>query len=269
MNAQPGWYDAGVPEREHWWDGTQWTAHEREIAAARFLPMGWYPVPGTSDVRWWDGAGWTPHHIRDGEPRPDTFAIEPPSTGLALGIAFIVLGLSQVTAYSLVGQVTLIASSAIFFVTGAIWLICGVHGTQVHKLAAPQTTPVYDASIRPLPGEADSQNAGWYPVFGQVTRWWTGTQWSSYIAHRSGVRPIYGGPRGYAIVMVVGWVLVGLGALAVLFGFAMIGPLGIVIAIIIIACAGVLVLMGGLVLLLMWMRRYMMILPPQPPPPLR
>lgn len=31
-SAQPGWYPAGVPGRERWWDGTQWTAHERDAA---------------------------------------------------------------------------------------------------------------------------------------------------------------------------------------------------------------------------------------------
>lgn len=32
MAAQAGWYPAGVPGRERWWDGIQWTEHERYAA---------------------------------------------------------------------------------------------------------------------------------------------------------------------------------------------------------------------------------------------
>ncbi|MGN7979071.1 DUF2510 domain-containing protein [Microbacterium sp. 22195] len=46
MAAQPGWYPAGVPGRERWWDGLQWTAYEREVAASA-APM----IPQTPSVQ--------------------------------------------------------------------------------------------------------------------------------------------------------------------------------------------------------------------------
>ncbi|KDA05263.1 hypothetical protein DC31_04120 [Microbacterium sp. CH12i] len=288
MNAQPGWYDAGVPGQERWWDGTQWTAHERAVVVAaqavqavqaqqpvqaqyaapvaQAAPMGWFPVVGTSDVRWWDGGGWTPYRLRDGKSRPDAFAIEPASTGMTLGILFIVLGFTQFNTYSLSGQPGLAITPVLFLASGVIWLIGSFRVSQLKKLSVPSTVPVFDPSTRPLPGEAEGAGAGWYPVAGRVTRWWTGTQWSHYVGQKFGVRPAHAGARGYRVSMIAGWVLAGVGALGVVLGIAMIALLDRWVGVAVIIPAVILGLAGGLIVLLTYIRRYTMILPTQAPP---
>ncbi|WP_417512216.1 DUF2510 domain-containing protein [Microbacterium sp.] len=274
MSAQPGWYDAGVPGQQRWWDGVQWTGHERAVAVApqpvsaplvHTAPMGWYPVVGTADVRWWDGAGWTPYRLRDGKLRPDAFAIEPGRLGIVFGIVFIVLAISQYSTYSLSGEPVFAFTPVLFFIAGILWLIGGIRVTRVQKLAVPTTAPVFDPLTRPLPGEVEGAGAGWFPVSGQIARWWTGAQWSPYIAQKFGVRPTQYGPRAYRNSMILGWVLVGLGVLAALLGVAFVGALGWAAAVVIIP-AGVFAFVGGLVLLMVYIRRYTMILPPQAPP---
>jgi hypothetical protein len=287
MSAQPGWYDAGVPGRQRWWDGTQWTAHERAIdvapvsyapvasstvpvpAAAVGHPMGWYPVPGKSDVRWWDGAGWTPYRVRDGKPRPDAFAVEPGNIGLVFGIVFLVLGLTQFTLGLASRQGFAFITPVLFFAVGVIWLIGGIHTRLVQSAPAPQGPPFFDPSTRPLPGEVEADGAGWYAVAGRVTRW-TGARWTWYIGQRFGVRPGHLGPRGYLVSMITGAILAGLGALAILAGIIMAAfaggePVGSVIGVVLIVVGVILALMGGLVMLLIHSRRFSMILPKAPP----
>ncbi|HWV48632.1 MAG TPA: DUF2510 domain-containing protein, partial [Microbacterium sp.] len=125
MSVPAGWYDAGTPGRERWWDGVQWTAQER-VAPVVAPPMGWYPVPGASDVRWWDGATWTPYRVRDGRPKPDAFAIEPAATGIVLGVVFLLLGAMQMLfgALSSNGAFPLVA--VLMLAAGAVWLIGGI-----------------------------------------------------------------------------------------------------------------------------------------------
>lgn len=271
MSAQPGWYDAGVPGQQRWWDGAQWTAHERAAAAPvapaiQAAPMGWYPVPGKTDVRWWDGAGWAPYRMRDGRPKGDAFAIEPANTGLILGILFIVLGVLQSAAYSLSGDLFFVAAPMLFVVTGVVAIAGGAHSSAVRKLPTPQTAPVFDPSTRPLPGEVEGDGAGWYPVAGQVGRWWTGTRWSWYVAQKFGVRPGQEGPLGYRISMMAGWACAGIGALGVVFGILMAAALDVFAGVLIVIVAGILVLGGGLVLLVVYLRRYALILPEKAPP---
>ncbi|MGP6169717.1 DUF2510 domain-containing protein [Microbacterium sp. A204] len=272
MSAQPGWYDAGVPGQQRWWDGVQWTAHERAAAVAlqpapvvQTAPMGWYPVVGTADVRWWDGAGWTPYRLRAGSPRPDAIAIEPGSTGVALGIMFIVLSVSQFGIYQLLDEPLFTLAPFLFLIAGILWLIGGIHASRVRKLAAPTTAPVFDPLTRPLPGEIEGAGAGWFPVSGQIARWWTGAQWSPYIAQKFGVRPTHYGSRAYRNSMILGWVLVGLGVLATLLGVVFVGAVGWAAAVIIIP-AVVFAFVGGVVLLMVYIRRYTLILPTQAPP---
>ncbi|WP_441905869.1 DUF2510 domain-containing protein [Microbacterium sp.] len=288
MNAQPGWYDAGVPGQERWWDGVQWTAHERPVGAAlqqqpmvpavpmvpaamgsaamgSAAPMGWFPVPGAGDVRWWDGTMWTPYRLRDGKPRPDAFAIEPGNLGIVFGIVFIVLGISQYSTYTVSGQPVFAVTPILFFIAGVLWLIGGLHAGGLKKLPAPSTVPVFDAVTRPLPGEVEGAGAGWFPVSGQVGRWWTGARWSPYIAQKFGVRPTQYGPRAYRTSMIIGWVLVGLGVLAAVFGFAFVTALGWMAAAVVFPGL-VLSLVGGAVTLTVYLRRYTMVLPPQAPP---
>lgn len=256
---------------QRWWDGAQWTDHQRRAApyAAPAAPMGWFPVAGTADVRWWDGAGWTPYRLRDGKPRPDAFAIEPENTGVVLGIVFILLGITQFSTYNLSGQPFLAFAPVLFVLSGIIWLLGGIRAGQLKKLPAPSTVPVFDPSTWPLPGEVEGAGAGWFPVAGQVVRWWTGTQWSSYVGQKFGVRPTHSGARAYRVAMTVGWVFAGLGVLGTAVGIIVFGALGRWEGLAILVPAVVLLLVAVLVLLLTHLRRYMLILPSAPPPLLR
>lgn len=261
MNAQPGWYDAGVPGRQRWWDGTQWSAHEREALP----PMGWFPVPGTTDVRWWDGAGWTPYRLRDSGPRPDAFAIEPGGTGLTLGFVFIVLGFTQFGTYNLSGQPLFAFTPVLFFVSGAVWVIGGFRANRLKQISPPSTVPVFAPSTRPLPGEVEGPSAGWYPVSGSVTRWWSGTRWSGYVGQKLGVRPTHSGARTYRTAMILGGVLAGVGVVGAAFCFFVITALGRWASMMIVIPAVIFVLGGVAVLLSVHLRRYTLIVPPQPP----
>ena len=264
MSAQPGWYDAGVPGQERWWDGAQWTAHARAVARAA-APMGWFPVPGTADVRWWDGGRWTPYRFRDGKPRPDAFAVEPDNFGVVFGVVFIALGITQGSTYNLSGQPFFAVAPLLFILSGIVWLVGGIRSSQLKKLPAPLAAPMFDPSIRPLPGEVEGPGAGWIPVAGQVTRWWTGSQWSSYIGQKFGVRPTHAGDRSYRAVMAVGWVLGALSVLGVIAGVIVFSALERWTAAAIILPAVILLIVAVLVLVLTHVRRYMMVLPPTPP----
>ena len=316
MTAQPGWYDAGVPGRERWWDGTQWTAHERLIApptpaaplhppvqaqhppqqahqagqagqapaqqawagqafagqptaAAASAPMGWYQVPGEGDVRWWDGASWTPYRLRDGRPKADAFAVEPPATALVLGILFMLVGVMQLGTAAIGDSGSFRTTGVLFLIVGAVWLIGSMQSSSVRKKPAPQSGAMWPDAVRPLPGEAEGPGAGWYPVAGQVTRWWTGTRWSWYIGQKYGVRPGHAGPRGYLVSMVLGWVMAGLGLIALIGGAigaaVLSGPM-VLIGAGAIVLGVLLLLLGGLILLITHLRRHTMILPTKAPP---
>lgn len=234
--------------------------------AALRAPMGWFPVVGTSDVRWWDGAVWTPYRLRGGKPRPDAFAIEPGSNGFALGIVFIVLGITQFSTNGLSGQPFFAFTPFLFLVAGALWLIGGFRTRQLSTHPAPSTAPVFDAATRPLPGEVDGAGAGWFAVSGQVTRWWTGTQWSPYVGQKIGVRPTQHGERSYRVSMIMGWVFAILGSIGTVLGFVLIYALDRWVGVAIVVPGLIGVVIGGLVLALTYIRRYTMILPPQAPP---
>ncbi|MGO2685184.1 MAG: hypothetical protein ACTIAA_13225, partial [Microbacterium sp.] len=229
-------------------------------------PMGWFPVAGTSDVRWWDGTGWTPYRLRGGTPRPDAFAIEPATTGVVLGCVFILLAISQWSTYNLSGQPFFIFVSVLFVFTGIVWLIGGIQAARLKKLPRPSTVPVFAPSTRPLPGETDGPGAGWYSVTGQVSRWWTGTQWSAYVGQRLGVRPTHAGRRGYRVSMAVGWAFVGFGAVGAVVGIIMISVLGRWEGMAVLFVAAIVLIAGAFLLPLMYTRRYTMILPSRPPP---
>lgn len=264
MSAPQGWYDAGVPGRLRWWDGTQWTAHER--AATPTAPMGWYPVVGTSDVRWWDGAVWTPYRLRGGTPRPDAFANEPESNGLVLGFVFIVLAITQLSTRSFSDQPFFTFLPVLFLVTGVLWLIGGWRMSQLSKQPAPSTVPVFEPSTRPLPGEVEGAGAGWFAVSGFVTRWWTGTRWSEYVGQKFGVRPTQYGDRTYRVSMIIGWILAVLGVIGTVLGFVLIYALDRWVGTSIVIPAMICILIGGILLPIIYLRRYTLILPPTPPP---
>lgn len=273
MSSPQGWYDAGVPGRQRWWDGAHWTAHERvapPVAPPITPSMGWYPAPGTADVRWWDGTTWTPFRIRDGKPKPDAFAIEPPSAGLIVGILFIVIALMQFGLALIARTPGFFATPVLFLAIAVIWIMGAHHSQAVRKLPAPQSAPIVDAVAQPLPGEVEGPDAGWYPMTAQTTRWWTGARWSWYVATRLGPRPGYAGPRGYLVSMIVGWFVAGLAVIGLLLvvagsvieqgpvtGFMIV--IGIIFAVVF---AGVAVF----TLLLTRSRRNAMLLPTSPPP---
>jgi len=368
MAAPAGWYDAGVPGRERWWDGTQWTAHERDAARAdagaspvadsghvaspgrgdsaagegfaapgpavapgaaqvdpapgqvvapgqivapgqvapvpgqaftapgsaatapgqaaavpghvvaapgahpaaggypaQGAPLGWYPVPGTADVRWWDGTQWAPYRFRDGKPKTDAFAIEPP----VVGILFLMLGLLQFANYALAQNGATAAAPVFFIAAGAVWIFCGIHAYRVRALPAPQSAPVDAPVLRPMPGDVEGPGAGWYPMSGQVTRWWTGARWSWYIGMKFGARPGFAGPRGYLVSIIATWVVAAVGAIGVLIGIIglvvggaaspFLGIFGFVFGVIFLGLAA---LLFGITR----SRRYAMLLPTTPPP---
>lgn len=269
MSAPQGWYDAGTPGRQRWWDGVQWTAHERETAPTS-PAMGWYEVPGTSDVRWWDGTMWAPYRIRDGRPRPDVLAVEPPEMGFVLGIVFFVLAMLQLSAAFATRSTGNLVLPVLLLAAAVIWIVGAGYTRGLRRVAAPQTAPVVDPVARPLPGEVEGPDAGWYPMTGQVSRWWTGSRWSWYIASKVGARPGHTGPRGYLVSMIAGWVIAAIAVVGLIVAVAgavmeqgwysggMIA-IGIIVALI----------FGGLAafaLLLTRSRRNAMLLPSTPPP---
>ncbi|WP_447911563.1 DUF2510 domain-containing protein [Microbacterium phyllosphaerae] len=269
MSAPQGWYDAGTPGVQRWWDGVQWTAHERAAAPAT-LSMGWYPVPGTTDVRWWDGVMWTPYRVRAGKPRPDWLAIEPPAMGVVLGVLFVVLGMLQLFAALVTQNPGNFVFPVLLLSVAVIWFVGAAYSSGVRKLPAPQSAPIVDPVVRPLPGEVEGPGAGWYPMTRQVSRWWTGSRWSWYIGTKFGPRPGHAGPRGYLTSMIVGWCVAGLAVAGLI--VAVLGSVieqglysGAMIAIGII----VTLLFGGLAafaLLLTRSRRNALLLPTTPPP---
>ncbi|GAB3597674.1 DUF2510 domain-containing protein [Microbacterium tumbae] len=269
MSAPQGWYDAGVPGRQRWWDGAQWTAHERDAFPAA-PPMGWYPVPGASDVRWWDGAVWTPYRIRDGRPKPDFLAIEPPNVGVVLGILFLGIGVLQLFSAMLSRSAGLFVAPVLFFLAGALWIAGSIHSSGLRKLPRPASAPVMDPSARPLPGEVEGPDAGWYPMTRQVTRWWTGARWSWYIRMRFGPRPGHAGPRGYLVSMIMGWFLAAVAAIGLVSGILGVvmapDPVAGFLSVIGFVFAVLFGALAAFVLLLTRSRRNAMLLPKTPPP---
>lgn len=280
MSAEPGWYDAGVPGRQRWWDGSQWTATERPVLEESGLghppvghPMGWYSVPGTTDVRWWDGSAWTPYRVRGGKPLPDAFAVEPVSVGFVLGFVFLAVALSQLSLALAGGDAVFSLSPLLFLGVAAVWFVGAITGSRVRKGASPQSAPLPEPAGGPLPGQVEGEGAGWYPMTGQVARWWTGTRWSWYIGQKFGVRPGHAGPRGYRVSMILGWIMAGLGVLAVLGGFLLYWLLGPglsagTVSVAIVVGGIILAALGALVLVLTRVRRDAMV-PPEAPPSMR
>ena len=269
MSAPQGWYDAGTPGRQRWWDGSQWGPQERPAPTAA-PPMGWYPVADSSDIRWWDGAVWAPYRVRDGKPRPDLLAVEPPSMGFFLAAFFFVIAMLQLSAALVTRNPGNFALPVLLLAAAVLWVLAASHSRAVRRMPAPQTAPYVDAEVHPLPGLVEGPDAGWHPVTSQVARWWTGARWTWYIGTKLGARPGHAGPRGYLVSMVLGWILAAIAALALV--FAVVGAVvaqspwtGFVIVL------GVIIALtfGGLavfVLLLTRSRRDAMLLPVTPPP---
>lgn len=242
MDVQPGWYVAGVPGRERWWDGYAWTAHERDAPApapvvqpvapaaplAQAAPMtsaptlpapGWYQVPGSDLLRWWEGRYWTGFRIKNGRPGTDGVTVEQPVMAWVLGGMFVLLGGMQFL-LSLSGGVY-IGAGIPFIVLGALWFAIAVRTAALRRTPAPATAPAFPDVVRPLPGEQEGPSAGWYPVTKAATRWWTGARWAQYIATRNGIRPTFHGHRAIVAMRVVVWGILGLALLGVIGGIVL------------------------------------------------
>lgn len=336
MAAQPGWYPAGVPGRERWWDGLQWTAYEREVAApvvpqtppvqqtpstpqptphtpaipqapaaqhpqfaapgtpsatpgAPFAaapqfapaaqptihpqsaaaqvitpPMGWYAFPPAGQPRWWNGVDWTAYKLKNGRPRADAYAVEPPSMGWVLGGMFALIGLMNL----LMGLLNpgMGALSIVWFAVSVVWFIGAGRDHARRRVPPPTTAPSVDAELRPFPGEADAAGAGWYVVTGAVLRWWTGTRWAHYVLDRGRVRPTHFAPRAFRASMITCAVIGGLGLLSLVGGIVLANTTeesdaGIALAVL----GGAFIFIALILLISVYARRYALILPAKPP----
>jgi hypothetical protein len=241
MTMAPGWYDAGTPGRVRWWDGVQWTAHEAEARPQKAAvddqpsslgapPMGWYETSEGSP-RWWDGSRWTSFRMRGGIPGADWAATEQPAVAWVFGSMFFVFGLAQFGLALLIGAISaggsittlvLWASGPLTLAQAAIFLSMAAKTTAVRRIPVPRSSPAAIDAVRPLPGEQEGLAAGWYSVAPRVTRWWTGARWSEYIGTQHGVRPTFTGARTLRIVRLMGWTIIGIGALGFIGGAALI-----------------------------------------------
>ncbi|WP_218778570.1 DUF2510 domain-containing protein [Microbacterium esteraromaticum] len=293
MAAVPGWYPAGVPGKERWWDGIQWTAHERlvappapapapiaapmpvgapvaqapvaqlPVAQAPAVQMGWYAVPGKTEVRWWNGLNWTAYKIKNGVPSADFNAVEPPALAWALGGLFALAGLLNLARVaSTPGTVV----PAVFFLLASVfWFIGAGMATARRRVAAPVTQPLFDPVVRPLPGETEGPSAGWRPVRGSTLRWWTGVRWAHYITERGRVRPTHFGPVNYRRLKIFTAVFASIGLLIVVTGFVAVAGGLINFATSLFVFGGALMLVAGIVALSLHTQRAVSILPENAP----
>jgi hypothetical protein len=230
MSAAPGWYDAGTPGRVRWWDGAQWTVHEADaptpvaasapavgqMAAPTGPVPGWYVTP-SGPTRWWDGQKWTALRTkRDGSHGTDWASTEQVGLAWALGVVFVALGSVQFT----LGTVSSTVSFAGFpmLLLAALWFGIAIQTSAVLRIPAPATAPLTTDAFRPLPGEQEGPGAGWYPVSGTTTRWWTGVRWSQYTNTKFGIRPTFHAPQARAALRWVGIGVFALAAIALLIG---------------------------------------------------
>ncbi|SMG18060.1 DUF2510 domain-containing protein [Agreia pratensis] len=235
MTMAPGWYDAGTPGRVRWWDGVQWTAHEADAnpqnSAAVDQPSSLTaPAPGWYETvagfpRWWDGSHWTGLRIKRGVPGADWNTTEQPVMAWVLGCFFLMLALAQFGLGLLAGGI--FATGTITFCLAVLWFVMAIQTTAVRRIPVPRSAAVAIDAVRPLPGEQEGADAGWYTVAPNVTRWWTGARWSQYIGTRYGPRPTFTGARMLRILAWMGWIFVGLGGVALVVGaVVLVGGIG-------------------------------------------
>lgn len=291
MSAAPGWYDAGTPGRVRWWDGVQWTAHEADAPAAiaarapaaasapasAATDTGVGPVPGwyltpAGPARWWDGKKWTALRTRnDGSHGTDWASTEQVGLAWALGGVFVALGSVQFT----LGIVSPTVSFAGFpmLLLAALWFGIAIQTSAVLRIPVPTTAPLMTDAFRPLPGEQEGPGAGWYPISGTASRWWTGARWSQYTNTKFGIRPTFHAPQAQAALRWVGIGVFALAAIALVIGvfFIVIGandPSDYASSVIGWVTAVGAVIFAGLGALVFAMTRYQMrlLFPPSEPP---
>ncbi len=264
MSTVAGWYDAGVPGKLRWWNGSAWTSHEAEVG---FGPApGWYPAPG-GVLRWWDGRVWTGLRVKNGVPGTDWATAESPRMAWVLALVWMALALAQF-AVALLGSSTWIVA-VMFFVVAAMWAAIAITSSAVHRIPAPTGAPETPDAVRPLPGDAEAPGAGWYPVAPRTTRWWTGQQWTEYIGTRFGIRPTFHGARSLRLLRSVFWIMAGGGAVAVGVGivlWVLAGDAAATILGIAIVGAGVLIVVVGVVMVAVSRTQRSVLLVPEDPP---
>jgi hypothetical protein len=280
VSAAPGWYEAGTPGKLRWWDGVQWTAHETDTAPAapaavqapvtplapQGPPLGWYPAPG-GVLRWWDGARWTGLRVKNGVPGSDWATTEQPGAAWAFGSIFLMLAALQF----LLGALGSIVSpnGIATLALAALWFAIAAQSQAVRRIPPPTGDAVVVDVLRPLPGEQEGPGAGWFPLAPRFTRWWTGTRWSQYTGTVYGVRPTFQGERAYRILLIMSWILVGLGVLALLAGIVLMAvaaeSLWTAIGVIVIIGGVLIVVLGLVILLLSRYQRRVLLLPTNPP----
>lgn len=232
--------------------------------------IGWYRVPGRADeIRWRDAQHWTAYRIVKGEPGASWFAVEPPLIGYVFGAVFLALAPAQFGLAALAGDFPV--SGLLMLLLAGFWLAGAISASVVRGLPLPQDGPLAFAAVEPLPGREEGPGAGWYPVGGSTSRWWSGARWGSYIAVSGRVRPTFTGPKTYRALLVTGAVIVAIGAAALLAGAIVLlllpGGLSVWIGGFLIAAGVLLGVLGGIVFPIARMRRPALLLPEHPPAP--
>lgn len=243
-DAQPGWYDAGSPGRVRWWDGTRWTAHEAPIPALgaasaanppapsphvanppvvlrpepTAAPAGWYPARA-GELRRWDGKIWTGSRVRDGRPGIDWATIDQPALAWAMGAVFFGLAMMQAVSSIAFGGVSYMP--LLWMALSGLWFAMAVQTTRVRSIPAPTGASDAPAIVRPLPGATEGPGAGWFPISGQASRWWTGTRWADYVTSRFGVRPTFHASQALTTLRILAWALAVLATLVLIGGVVM------------------------------------------------
>jgi hypothetical protein len=230
-------------------------------------PLGWYPAPGDV-LRWWDGSRWTGLRVKNGVPGSDWATAEQPAAAWAFGSIFLALAALQFLLGAMLSTVS--PNGLLTLALAALWIAIAVQSQAVRRIPAPTGEAVVIDAVRPLPGEEEGPGAGWFPIAPRFSRWWTGTRWAQYTGTVHGVRPTFQGARAYRVLLIVSWILVGLGVLAVLAGIVLLvgaddSSLWAAIGVVVLVGAVLFVVLGFVMLLLTRYQRRLLLLPADPP----
>lgn len=228
---------------------------------------GWYDAGTRGLLRWWDGRHWTGLRMKAGVPGVDWWMTEPPALAWAMGIVFFAIGVVQLP---LIGAVPVSGPSLL--VLSVLWFATAVPSTRVRRIPAPSTAPVAPDVVRPLPGEAEADGAGWYPLSPSFSRWWTGARWANYTDSRMGPRPTFHAAYVLRVLRMLGIGVFALGAAAIVVGAALVflghSPDGVAMSGVgwIVLIGGVLFAgLGGLIVVMRAQQKKLLVLPNTPP----